>query len=365
MTRWLLVLLVACGPGVQRRDTRMIGREALAGAGADRLEELMRDEVTNGGIWFDDAECAKQFGVAGPVLRAEVPAFAKCVAKLGMTASKRESALGDVVIMEYAPGIELEVRVVQSNQGPWLTWIGYATRTSGDLDVPTITKDALERLRLAGDPNGPLDPTVASELVEKADGAFSWIKVCIDSTGAVTRTESYETTSDKAGTAFAAAAAQWKFRPFVTRGKPMAACSLARMVFPPGKAEPIETLPMPPPPSQSKKRPIVLAKGSKLLEGKRIAGERAIIPDDMTRQAMAEAMVSKVVGTFRICLDETGHPESVMPMRSTTFAEYDAKILAAMRQWVYSPYQIDDVPVPVCTTVTFIYTQNAGPTIRR
>ena len=29
-----------------------------------------------------------------------------------------------------------------------------------------------------------------------------------------------------------------------------------------------------------------------------------------------------------------------------------------MRSWVYSPYLVDNEPVPVCTQVTFIYSQN-------
>ena len=35
----------------------------------------------------------------------------------------------------------------------------------------------------------------------------------------------------------------------------------------------------------------------------------------------------------------------------------DARIIAAINQWRYSPYMIDHQPVPICVAVTFIYSQ--------
>ena len=71
------------------------------------------------------------------------------------------------------------------------------------------------------------------------------------------------------------------------------------------------------------------------------------MPDDVTKAAIHDARVSKIVTTFRLCLDDTGHVESVLPMRSRGFAAYDRRLIARMRTWVYSPYLVDDQPVPV------------------
>ena len=38
-------------------------------------------------------------------------------------------------------------------------------------------------------------------------------------------------------------------------------------------------------------------------------------------------------------------------------AAYDRKIIGGIYTWRYSPYLINDQPVPVCTAVTFIYSQ--------
>jgi hypothetical protein len=99
---------------------------------------------------------------------------------------------------------------------------------------------------------------------------------------------------------------------------------------------------------------------AKLLEGKRIAGEKMVVPNDVTKSEISSLGLSRIQGTFRVCLDETGTVESVLPMRSTGFASYDARILATIRTWRYSPYMINDEPVPVCTAVTFIYTQSSA-----
>ena len=142
---------------------------------------------------------------------------------------------------------------------------------------------------------------------------------------------------------------------------------MVRMAYPPGQGPSIETLPLPPPPSSGKREPIVFAEGVKhqLTEGTRISGAAQIAPDDDTKTAIARSGVERVTGTFRACLDEDGHVESVLPLRSTGIANYDREILAGMRTWIYSPYQVDGQRVPVCTAITFIYSQAAPARWRR
>lgn len=360
----LALLFAACGPATAKPPTKIT--QAVLVGDASKLRALMRGSVFNGGLRFDDAACAQGFGTPGEVAADRFDAFAGCLASLKLEPSARADWLGDVFVMQHAPGFELQARLVNDLDGPRLTWIGFASRFAGDPDVPTITHAALERLRLGGDRNGPIDPAVGAtlELEErpKGDGvAHSWFKVCLDESGAITKAEPFTTTGRKSVEAFASAIKlSWKFRPFVMRGQPLAVCALVRMAYPPDKAPPIETLPLPPPPSRSKKRTLVLA-SPVLIEGKRIAGERTITPNDVDRYAIQQAGSPQVMGTFRVCIDDTGVVESVLPMRSTGLAGYDAKIIKAMQQWKYSPYIVDDEAVPVCTAVTFIYSQRGAP----
>ncbi|MEO8550044.1 MAG: hypothetical protein ABI678_08720 [Kofleriaceae bacterium] len=362
----LVVVAAACGPGLVPRDTREVGREALAGAVGNpaELRELFRDSVVDGGLWFDDAACAAEFGKGEEVPKDRLDAFAACLAGLNLQPSPREDALGDVVVLDYAPGIELEARVAPEAAGPHLSWIGYASRRPIDALVPTITPSALESIRLTGDRNGPLEPTLASTLeldpTPKSHAQFTWLRVCVDETGAVTLADPFETTSIKASLGFARAAAQWTFKPFVIHDQPVAVCSLARMSYPPNQAPTVETLPLPPAPSRSHKNPLVYVEGAKerkLHEGHRVAGDKMIAPDDGTKTRIQKSKVDRITASFRICLDENGAAESVLPLKSSGFAEYDAKILYFMNKWRYEPYAIDGVPLPVCTAVTFIYSQ--------
>jgi hypothetical protein len=363
---WFAVVFLACGPGLAPVEPHALARYAVAGADADDLETLFRGSVINGGLWFDDAACASKFAAPGEVEAADQHAFAKCVAELHLQASAREDALGDVTVMQYAPGIEVEARVVQELDGPHLSWIGYASHGPSDPMVPTITSAALESLRLTGDPNGPLDPKIAATLhldpSPTSHAQFTWIKVCLDQTGAILKTRGGETTSAEALAAFEAAAKAWTFKPFLIGGQAVPVCAMERLAYPPGQAPSVETLPLPRPPSKPGHRDaLLLANGARVLEAKRIAGTRMVIPNAETSAAIRRSSRSfdvRITGSFRICLDETGHVDSVLPIRSTGYASYDRQLTAGMEQWIFSPYTVDGQPIPVCTAMTFIFTQH-------
>ena len=359
------VLLVACGPGLRRPDPKAAGRDAIVSASGDptAFERLLRGPVVNGGLWFDEPQCASTFSRPGEMSESQRAAFAHCLAKLKLQTSPREDALGDVIVLEYGVGFELEARLVPELDGPRISWIGYESRRDERDNAPTITVHALEQLRDAGDPSGPVDPALAATVeldpTPKSHAAFAWFKICIDDTGNVNDVHAHETTSVKAQTAFLAAIQQWKFRPFVVEGQPVPVCSMVRMTYPYGQGPEVEVLPLPPSPAKTKRDPVVFAEGSKhsLMEGHRIAGQKMIVPDDDTKSAISKSRVSRIQGTFRLCLDETGTVVQVVPIRSTGFASYDRRIFGGIMGWRYSPYLVDGQAVPVCTAVTFIYTQ--------
>jgi hypothetical protein len=364
----LVVGVIACGPNPNLivLDTHLAGQNALveASGNPDAIQKLFRGSVVDGGLWFNDAACAAQFSNGGELRPDQLAAFAHCLAGLHLQPSTRDDALGDVVVMTYAPGIEIEARVVQEDVGPHLTWIGYESRRDIDALIPTVTVDTLESIRLSGDRNGPLDPSVASTLeldpTPKSHAQFTWLRLCVDETGAVTLAHPFETTSEQASAAFETAAKAWTFRPFTIQGRVVPICSMVRMTYPAGQGPTVETLPLPPKPLRARKEPIVFAEGAKnakLTEGRRIAGSKFIAPDNDTKSAIQKKTAGRVTGSFRLCLDETGHVDSVLPLRSTGFAAYDRKIIGGIYTWRYSPYLVNDQPVPVCTAITFIYSQ--------
>ena len=54
-------------------------------------------------------------------------------------------------------------------------------------------------------------------------------------------------------------------------------------------------------------------------------------------------------------LDKSGYRNM---LKSTGFGAYDSKIQSEMRSWRYRPYMMNGRAVPVCTAVTFIYSQH-------
>jgi hypothetical protein len=61
-----------------------------------------------------------------------------------------------------------------------------------------------------------------------------------------------------------------------------------------------------------------------------------------------------------LCIDETGHYERGELIQSTGLPAYDAQIARAMMQWVYRPYIVDGVAIPVCSQITFVCSQARG-----
>ncbi len=116
--------------------------------------------------------------------------------------------------------------------------------------------------------------------------------------------------------------------------------------------------PPPPPPPPPPPAPPQLVPPT-ALEASRIAGEKLISPDDVTKTEINRSGKDRVVGTFKLCITVDGAIQNVTMMKSTGFATYDTKIQGTIRSsWRYRPFNVNGKAVPVCTAVTFIYSQH-------
>src|SRR4051812_4134631 len=110
--------------------------------------------------------------------------------------------------------------------------------------------------------------------------------------------------------------------------------------------------PPPPPPAPPQNVPPTL------LEGSRIAGEKMIVPDDVTKTEIQRSGKDKIIASFKLCINLSGEVTGVNMLKSSGFPAYDQKIQGKMRgEWKYRPYAVNGKAVPVCTAVTFIYSQ--------
>lgn len=357
-----MLALAACGPGLRPEDPKAAGGQAMEQASGDEhaIRALLDGGLTYAGLWFQDPACTAQFPVSAPIGPDHFDAFAHCLAGLHWHASQREDPLADVVVLTYPPGIEIEARVVPELKAPRLAWIGFVSRRDEPAGLPSVTPEVLETLRASGTEDGPIDPAIGSTLELDADAshqAYAWFDVCLDTSGKVTGAHLRSYTSPKAAHAFADAVARWSFRPYTIGGHPLPVCSLVRLAYPPGKSDD-HLLPLPLPPSADRGLPDpapILP--PRVVETHRIAGNRNIEPDDATRTDLHYKNKSRIQATFRLCLNTSGHIETLDLLRSSGYATYDRELAAGMRQWVYSPFELDGKPTPVCTAVTFIYSQ--------
>ena len=110
--------------------------------------------------------------------------------------------------------------------------------------------------------------------------------------------------------------------------------------------------PPPPPPTPPQNVPPTL------LEASRIAGDKMISPDDVTKTEISRSGKDRIIGSYKLCLTPAGSVQGVTQLKSTGFPAYDNKILSKMRaEWRYKPFMVNGKAVPVCTAVTFIYSQ--------
>jgi hypothetical protein len=305
-----------------------------ASGDARATEELLRGSVMDGGLWFADASCAP-FATPGPIKPEQFHDFARCLAGLHLQVTDRRDPLPDVAVMTYAPGIEIEARIVGDRDGPRLTWIGFESRRDDADSLPTISPALLESLRLDSEPK----PGIADST------AYAWLKVCLAADGSLASITPFEVSSPQAGPQFGSLVASWRFKP-----SPIgAACSMVRL----GSTPPRIVLPFPPPAGTD--APVMIA----LTRLHRTAGDKNIVPDDRTKIAIGRAGLRRLVGSFKMCIDTRGRVAVVVPLQPTGVESYDQKILRTIKTtWVFEPVLDGNQPVPVCSGVTFIYSQD-------
>jgi periplasmic protein TonB len=114
--------------------------------------------------------------------------------------------------------------------------------------------------------------------------------------------------------------------------------------------------PPPPPPPPPPAPPPNVAPTA--LDAHRIAGEKNIVPEDVTKTEIQRSGKEKLIGSFKLCITAEGAVSQVNQLKSTGFPQYDNRIVSTIRnEWRYRPFMVNGKATPVCTAVTFIYSQ--------
>lgn len=323
-----LVVLAACGSAppkphalsFETDDSAALVARASREGDVQTMRRLLGDKVTIGGLWFADAACAKEFDAPAEVSGAGLDELARCLATLKLETTRVREMLPDVVVMSYAPGIEVEVRLLGDKSDPQLVWIGYAD--ARDASAPSITAETLETLRDAGDPH-------------PAGDGFAVFHVCIDPTGHLASTQMRWASTLAASRALEQAVAAWHFRPFTLGGAALPACAVVTV----GGGE-----------DRPRLAPFATPHGEPMLWPSLHIVERgapAFLPSG-TIKLLRDAHIDRLVGGVMYCVDVDGHVYGARIVRSTGIPAYDQQLLASYSSMVLTPYRDGDKPVAFC-----------------
>jgi TonB family protein len=94
-----------------------------------------------------------------------------------------------------------------------------------------------------------------------------------------------------------------------------------------------------------------------VLNQNRISGNEHIVPNDEVKLQIKRDAKTRVVATVKMCLSARGNVNKLVILKSSGYPSYDRRIKAEMLRWKYSPFMVNNKPIPVCTSVTFIYNQ--------
>lgn len=328
--------------------------DAAARHDAAAIASRLGDSFTYAGLYFEDASCAKQFAGPRTIPRAEREAFARCLAALPLVESKRLDPVFGIVVLEYAPGIEVEV-AFRFDDRPTVRWIGYSGRRDGQSHPATITPAWLEAHRIDGDAAASPTAEEADELarsrlpIAKGDGA--WMHVCIGPGGQVIGINSLEITSVKAEAAFTAAIHRWKFRPIELGGHAVPVCALLRFITPAMPAGTHELLPV-----AIAAPDHALRVHPSAIRSTDTTPPEAGFPTRAEGEFLRGQGVTEVRVGFRYCVDTNGRTSDVVLLEPSGIPRIDRVHEERIRHWKIQPYLVDGVPVKACSAFFFRYT---------
>jgi protein TonB len=112
----------------------------------------------------------------------------------------------------------------------------------------------------------------------------------------------------------------------------------------------LEVAPVAPPPPAPPAQPRLARVGSGIREPKKLVHIAPEYPEIARRAGVQGVVILEAI------LDATGRVDSVRVLRSQPLL--DEAAIRAVRQWRYSPTELNGVPVPVLMTITVQFSLN-------
>jgi hypothetical protein len=363
---WIVLVAIVPGTAIadRRADNAKVRGELIAAINKRDIATVTSHitlplEVSR--MMFVAPACTK-FRARVQVEKADLPAFVNCLADLGI---KNLDGPDDVFVNAvYGPGFPLVFM-----NAPVSEVFSWALGSDMFTIEPVTFTSHIKNFNREIVPSAAMKKVIDASSIEHATALLT---VCVDSNGKI---KTLASVRDVAFAAYAQdvekVASKWSIKPFAL-GTKGSACAQLRVGYPadrigwplqmqlppppPPPPSPNDPQPPPPPPEDDDSHgPMNIAPGT--LESQRIRGDKNIVPDDKTKVAIQDAKRDRVIGSFKLCVDVTGAVTAVTLLKSSGFPDYDRKIIREMNKWAYKPYPMNGHAVPVCSAVTFIYSQ--------
>jgi hypothetical protein len=99
-----------------------------------------------------------------------------------------------------------------------------------------------------------------------------------------------------------------------------------------------------------------------VIAGQRIAGSPMIQPPRSDQDDMLRTGRHRAIASVKMCVGTDGRITSERLLKLSGLPGWDRRLCESIRDWRYLPFEVDGKPVPVCTSVTFIYSQSDADT---
>jgi TonB family protein len=76
--------------------------------------------------------------------------------------------------------------------------------------------------------------------------------------------------------------------------------------------------------------------------------------------SMIRNRIPELRAQIRACIDRNGRVDTVEILEPSGFLPYDADLINTIAAWRYRPVQVAGKPVPVCSTIQFVYREESA-----
>lgn len=312
--------------------------ELLKEVRADYPDEAMKKNL-EGAVWVQLRVSEEGKVTETKVLKTEAEVFNEAAVKAGSQWLFKPASLNGKPVASWVT-VPFNFKLM-SAKGPT-----FKTRVVRGSDAPELQRDSLEK---GPEPIKTVQPSYPDAAKKDKIQGTIWIKVRVDEAGEVADATVEKSDSNLFESTAIDAVKQWRFKPALSKGKPVSVWVTIPFRFALADKEKAE----PRPAVTMKTRPVFPKNQIPPVENLKVDKDPEAI-EQVNPKYTAKALQDKIEGTVwvKMWVDESGNVVEAMIAKSDNDALNEAAIEAG-KQWKFKPALLKGKPVAVWITVPF------------